>query len=629
MDVKISKIQLSRLLITGYVHENTPLCVLIEIADAHGIKYDPKHLDNPLFSHHLLSTINKTPISCIGHIKGIDEWGYIARFVNKEIGWTTGKLTPAYNFLLTFMNTETALHKLPESFVIGSQTGTTPFSINACILYKICVQQMLTINARTTINQMAYAVRMLSEPTESILRRTKSLLSTNLTRTDLINVLLLSPHQIQDPEPCIMEEEINYKAIPNVHISYDYLTRVHIELHDIKSLRNRIDPNTNDGAVALAALNYSIDISKAINPMREYKILKINTKNEYVPVDKWLHYWYSLNPILFDLSISFNPIFPISYYDTRTIDNMIHNAGYTSAEIADSEPYELLQLEYLSETFYLGEIPNMKTEETPILLDNIKDVEYGQLLCFGQLDFPMSPISIIELTQLFSNNKNFSNIFRRDSIFTKTAISKLKLLMQSNIGPNPRIPLSAETIGVRANLLNRINGVEILLQSNDLPSRDLSSIYNDSLPDTKKSIYSALLNILHLGMYMRGWIGDGNYPIIYAPAPPENEPDISQKITTSMLSFASICRSLGPIGYRILHLPLILYKDGEYQPAIDIAEGLTIVDRIDIVKDGNNTNNVNSCIRLSSNWFCSSAHKYIMCIGFPAPFDIYNLRHIS
>ena len=78
----------------------------------------------------------------------------------------------------------------------------------------------------------------------------------------------------------------------------------------------------------------------------------------------------------------------------------------------------------------------------------------------------------------------------------------------------------------------------------------------------------------------------------------------------------------------ILGLPLLHYR-GEYIAASEHSMGLTITDRIRIVREGDSSNNVNSCIRLTSNWFATTAHRYMQVVGMPQPFNIEHLRSIS
>lgn len=623
--------QLSRLAITGHVYEHTPMCVLMEIADAHGIKYEHKDYDKPNFAHHLLASIHQTPVPSIStdEIKEMVQWQYVARFVNKHSQWLQGKLTLGYNFLLEFMNNDDPLNKIPLDFICGLQTPENPYAVNACILYKTCIYHRLNVNSRTTINQMAYAVKMLRENLESVMRRAEAFVKRDAKRIDLINVLMLAYYEVQDPDPMIIDNVTNYEIVPKVCTTHEHLLRLHESLTDVRTLQQRIDPTTHSGAIALAAINYNIDISKSSDPTREYKILRIAGRNDYKPADPWMNYWYHRNLSIFDLTVTFNPLFPTGFYEINRMISMVQNEGFTSTEMSNVEPYELLQLAYVSDTFYQGEMPNMKSRQTPIYLDDIADVPYGQLLCYGQFDSPLRPITILELTELFNNNLNFSSPFGTDVIFSTASINKLKLIAQSPSGPNPNVRLSPETVAARSRLLESINGIELILRNNDEPSRQLALTYKNSNPDTKQSIRNALTHLLHTGMYMRGWSGSGDYPVIKAPVPPEKEPDVAINVTESIARYEAACRSLGKIGTQINDLPLVTYKDGEYQASNCISDGITVGQRLSIVKEGDQTGNVASCIRLSSNWICSSAHKYMLVIGLPNPFDIFHLRHIA
>src|SRR3972149_10787818 len=261
--------QLSRLSIIGYIYEHTPMCVLTEIADAHGIKYDNTHHERPNFAHHLIESIHQTPIPTVGEITTKAEWQYVARFVNKHSQWLQSKLIQTYNFRIDFMSKDDPLPKIPINFTIGSQTPSNINNINACILYKTCVYHRLNITSRTTINQMAYAIKMLRENIESVVRRAKIFVDRDAKRIDLINVLMLSHHEIQDPESDVVESEINYFISPDASVSYDMLHVLHTSLHDTKTLQQRIEPISHEGCIALAAINYGLDISRTREPLRE------------------------------------------------------------------------------------------------------------------------------------------------------------------------------------------------------------------------------------------------------------------------------------------------------------------------------------------------------------------------
>lgn len=629
---KSTNIHLSRLLITGSIHEHTPICVLSEIADAHGLKYDRREHKSYAFAHDLITLITNSDIisvSPIDNIKNITELQYIARFINKNVQWTGSKLSIAYHFMTQFMGNDDPLIKIPLDFHVGLQTPDNLQSINACILYKICTYFKVNINHLTTIDQMAFCVRMLRTPLDSLTRRTESFIKRDANRIDLINILALSPFEINDPNPSIPEGNIDYSITPKCDTSHEILSILHNSLNDIRFLQNKIDPVTDAGSIALAGMNFNIDISKSQCPIKEYITLKSMGRNDYVPIDNWFKYWYQKNFNLFDLSISFNPLFPSAFFQNNQLNSICINEGYTPNDVANDGPYELLQLAYISETFYYGEIPTMKNVQTPINLDNISDIPYGQLLCFGIRELQLLPISMTELIELFTTNQNFSSPFRYDSIFSTFAINKLKNIVRNPISPSPKIPLSLETMQIKSRLYEIITRIELVLKNTDDPTRQLSFTYRNASPDTKQLIRNTLTKLLHIGMYMRGWDGISNYPVVKAPVPPEREHQIAIDITKSISEYESSCRSLGKIGNQINSLPLVIYKDNQYQLSNNISDGLTISDRISIVKDGDQTNNIASCIRLSSNWLCASAHKYIIAIGMPIPFDIFNLRHIS
>ena len=62
---------------------------------------------------------------------------------------------------------------------------------------------------------------------------------------------------------------------------------------------------------------------------------------------------------------------------------------------------------------------------------------------------------------------------------------------------------------------------------------------------------------------------------------------------------------------------------------INREDGLTIGQRLDIVKMGNTSNRVSACIRLTSNCFGASIHRYMELLHIDPKFDIRDLRSIG
>lgn len=617
--------RLSRLSITGEINFNTPLCVLLEIAGAHGIKYEDdniKRTDIPL----LIDKIYKTDIPSVSSNKTGKDWSYIARFVNKNINWSKSTLIEAYNFLISFCTEDDVLNKIPSKYNYGLQTMEDTHSINACILYKICKYHDLKLNTHISINQMAYAVNLLKEESTSILRRVNYYINNECNLSNLISVLLLTDREIKDPQEKkhIIEEKDHY-YLPKQVITHNLLEEIYPPLHNIKVLQEIVPPTTDLGAVALAALNFTLDLSKISNPLEEYKNIRLNGIEKYKPENEWMKYWYDKNPLFFDLNVMFNPIFPKNFYTAENLNKLVFNEGFVNNDLINNAPYELLQLAYVSETFYLGPMPNIKTKTTLISLDNIDEIPRGELFLYGCIDRKLDPISLDELFELFSNNKNFNNPFAKDAVFDKRAVKKLKFLLNKSI-----VNFNSETLDKRTKLIEMISHIELLTFSTDPATKRLIDIYL-KVDKNKKAIMLTILKcLLNIGLYMRGWLGgDHPYPIIKAPVPVEMEGVVSMNVSTEITRFENLCRENLSLGNIISNLPLVRYRDGQYQISTVKSDGLTIGERLSIVKDGEATSNTSACIRLSSNWICASAHKYLCALGQNSPFDIFNLRDIS
>jgi hypothetical protein len=623
--IEAAKTQLTRLSITGEIDDTTPLCVLEEIANAHWFKYKKED------KNHLLKNIAASPIQTVTTNipdRDITDWEKIARFVNKNHQWPQGKLSVAFNFLMKFVTTKDPLPKIPITFECGAQTPDSLYSINACVLYKICKYHNIKVDTNTTLHQMAFGVKMLRESPDSIIRRAKYFIEKDARVKDMINLLVTSSYDVRDPEINTVAD-VTFNHYPNITISHELLHSVYNSLNDIKVLQSKINPTTETGAIALAAINYNIDISKTLNPNKEYSNMVLQGRNQFVPIDAWMKHWFEKNTLLFDLTVTFNPLFSQDFYSNANLHAMVVNEGYIQTEITNASEYELLQLAYVSETFYIGEMPNLKTRQTVIDLDDVDEIPYGELVCFGQIDAPLEPASMTELTNLFNANQNYTNPFQKNSVFTQTAIHKLKLIAQSLTGPVTNKMLTPETLQVRARLLDAIIGVEIMIQSTDGKTRQFLLAYRNSSLEIKRNVQNALTKLLHVGMFFRGWDGKGNYPVLKAPVPHEKEAEIALCTTEAMRDYNTQIRALNDIGTLLNDLPLVIYKDNEYQASTKSSDGLTIRDRLAIVRDGETTDNIASCIRLSSNWICSSAHKYITAIGLPSPFDVFDLRYIS
>ena len=85
---------LSRLLITGGITGDVPLCIISEIADAHGINYNFEEFNNKKYVKSIIETINNE--DNVSHVKfpitNLNDWECLARFINKSTSWPQNTL---------------------------------------------------------------------------------------------------------------------------------------------------------------------------------------------------------------------------------------------------------------------------------------------------------------------------------------------------------------------------------------------------------------------------------------------------------------------------------------------------------------------------------------------------------
>jgi hypothetical protein len=151
--------ELSRFRITGEINIfETPLLVLKEIADAHGISYNSNRLshDNGKYTLLLIETLKQQPPIKISG-ESPENYPKIARFVNPHCSWQRSKLLEAFNTLLNYMTPSLPLP--PPDFLAGSPTPQHPTSLSPCILYRLCRHFNIRTNHYTSLDEMAQEVR--------------------------------------------------------------------------------------------------------------------------------------------------------------------------------------------------------------------------------------------------------------------------------------------------------------------------------------------------------------------------------------------------------------------------------------------------------------------------------------
>lgn len=595
---------------------NTPKCVLTTIANAHGYVYKEKFL-----LRYLLDCQTKYNDNSQYYLSNIDFHSItlpeFARFVNNTINWKKNNLIIAYQYLKHLLESNDTLSVInTQTINFGMQTNELCYSLNPCILYKICLENLLPINKDTTMTEMETMVNILLKYSKFDNNKIQNIVSVKLNtdkdfKQKLIKLLIETHNNLS----------VSTNNLNNT-ITHDNLENMHNVLNNVKFLQSMINPTTNEGAIALVAINYRIDISKSCNVIEEFKLLKNNGIESYIPYDDNMKYWYNLNKNIYNLDKTYNPLFSPKYYDYQSIINMAITEGYSNEEIKNNDPYELMQLAYIADTFYDGRFPNIKKNETIYYL-NIEDLEDGELICYGRIDEELFPITIEELIAGFKCYRNYTSPFRNGEVISKLAISKLKQILTHNTDN-----YKEEIITLRKELYNLILVIESEMKIEDEITKSLIHNYYSATMETKTAIHEMFTDMLEMGMYMRGWSGEGAFPIENAVYSVDEQEDVLIRVARSIAKYERQGKRLGKIGNQINNLPLIEYRDGQYLISTNKNQGYTIAERIEIIKDGKDSDNINSCIRISSNWICATAHKYMNILGLNPPFDIFNLRKI-
>ncbi len=628
---------LSRLAITGAIIQSTPLVVIKEIADSHSIKYEEENITNKRYLSHLINTINTKNVHMVKTPYDINDYRLIARFVNSKHKWKRISLNNAFTFLMEY----THIKKLCEihlDFEYGPQTPEHPYKLNASILYGICNANRIDTCFNSTIDEMASNIKLLfllRQP--NICHIVKSniqdaLIYGTCDGYQLVNILSQinidkSYNIVRNNKNNIIIE--NNNIIDNVIITYDDLD------HAAKNVQNiHTKPRTHVEAVAMAGIFYKMDISKVKNPLAEYQEL---TRTPFFPFDRNLakrilltnHYPDSFkNPRIDQV---FNINLPSSMYDNNDLINMCLDEGYKDNYILEvGSPYELLQVSYLEFTFLHGKQGNIINEETTTL-DNISELEYDNVVIYGVRGGNMRAYTYGELVETFKYYNRFQNPADDNGLFSDNVINKLHMLCQKD----HRSTESWEIIQERVELVDEIERVKLYMQTNEGQVTEFVDRYRTCSDKHKEKIGDFLIELLHSSMYMRGWSGEGSYPLSTTDArqPVEEYPNILLRVTNSINELENIINSLNNelngMGNLIKNLPLIFYNNNsdELLPSTDQEEGLTIYERINIVKGGE-SGSIQSCIRMSSNRFAASAYYYMRLISMPLPFDISNLSHI-
>lgn len=599
---------LNRLKFTGKLNENTPRCVVLEILQAHSICIY-KSIDT--ISEHIkeIERIENYRTDSFDEPLKSTDLRKLATFVNFNCSsWTKTSLVKAYTHMCNFDRKNIA------GIIFGQKTNEQIYNYNACMMYVLCKEYSIDTYWNMTQEQMIVSLKKLSLSLSSL----RSQLETYVLQMDksiIINVLnkfktsSLSENIVNDAEqkpmdfPPLIELDL-------INISQSY-TKISASNYALQF----VTPKCHSDAVILAALVYSVNLSDVKNPYLEYFALRESgSKMLYTPVDSEFREIYTTNISFFDLDILYEPSLSCMY-DIDRLKHMCFLEGYTVNHLNGHSYEDLLQKTRVSFNVYPGKNGYKKEEDTPIMLESIKDLSNSECITFGKLETKeLTTFSVKEIIQLFNSERVFKNPLDMKQILEERVVNKISSY--------------AEKIH-SIELLTAIENVKKWqIYTTDVTTK-LRDVYNSNL-----YIKEMLYKILDAGMYMRGWkISSENYPLNETETITlENNQQVETNVNTSINDIFELMEKYPlDIQDELFNLPLMRYMDLEKEFIVspDKDDGKSIFERLDFVRQGFIHKNMKSCIRVSSNIILSSIYYYICALNLPEPFNISELQIIS
>lgn len=618
--------------VTTIDYYNTSIQNYISIIDLlNKISFSPLHLNYSIYSESLSSTIEHSVPPVIQtkpstlNAKQMEDFSHnlvqqrLNLFINPLIAnYTLPNLFQAMDFFLHLSSSNYNFQEILDQFKIvsisyGLQTPDTPYSLNCRLLYILCrINGVTHFKRELSISELYEIYRYTGLSIKQLLYKINS----NGTKGQLAQIVYdidrISNDSSDEYETIFCPKDIVDRK-NKIQFNYQEISDFTRDINNLSKIRNRINPLNVSEAICLAAINFQIDISSSSKPIKEYKHL-CEVKNNYYPKDELMLYCYQKNKNFFNLNHYFNPYLPFDLYSHNYLYNHINlffRYSYTNSTSEDI--YLELQTLIFEENFYLGWLPSIVNSETPVYLDNVNSIPSEDLVCLGIRDERLEATTWTELNDLFRHTLQFNNPFVKNKFLLDYQIIRLLLLCRSTA--------SNESL----KLLDTIQYVKCIQKQNNNAISSAKNIFDHLSSLDKNLIYECLQQLCYTCLYMRGWNGSDQMAPIQE-VPPYNPDEVEEKTIKALDILIDNDAKTNPKNF-IFNLPLIIWKN-EFIISSEVDQGITIGDRIDIISKGNSTNNISSCIRMSSNSLLTSYVFYCNLFEFKIPFSADQIKVI-
>ena len=575
--------------ISGPLDENTPLVVLVEVAGSLGVEYNKDFL----FLTRCLKTIVPYTIDSDKEFSK-EDLRDIARFVNynKDVIWNKNSLMLAFDHMMTFYDKE-KIELPPKDFVIGSKTTENPYSYNASMLYKLCKQMGIKTYRSTSLERMGEIVKSVYTDIEKI-------------RSDLFEVLFgMDKYQL-------LSLSLSFPSKQKTSLSLDQTLA---NFQNREYVLSRIYPQSDNEAITMAALIYRIDISESKYPSEEYVNMGIHG---WLPLDDSFKNRYMKNPDWYNVDITWRPMLR-NMYNNEVVKDFAIKEGFSASQILRNSSESLLYESRLTSNIYSGNHPDCKDDSCSITGESFDSLRPRDIITYGIIGDNMKAYSIEGLLEFFTRYGDFLNPLNIKEEIKSSSIQKLINIIKR--------------YGTRT-LEKKVLDVIERKRSFSEYGRKLNIIFRTS-EDNSIYITNYLQKLLELGYYMRGWKVNSNNELPLNRSntqfPANLQFEVDKNVCLALNEYETSLEIM-PKNLRdfILGLPLMTTHDSSgkitFGPQLDPDMGLTIHDRIKIIKD---PENIHSCIRMGSNKLLASGYYYSLSCGIACPFDIKDVHEIS
>lgn len=590
--------ELNRLKYCKEINLSTPYCVLDFLFKTLNMSLDKEKLISNNYRMKLIQAIHSTKCEIVSPPYEKKDLIKIASFVNPEERWTSSTLKEAFNHII---NLNFDQEDENTNWEPGFKTTINPLAYDPLIIYRFCQELEIDIPVDISFHNMVLAFK---------LRQTFPLefkVYGNLTKYEIID-------KIVNPSRTKKKQQAN--------ITFKKLLKASENLVNVSVLQSRIKIFTHSEAVFLAAKKYNLNILEASDPLREFNVY-LQNPNDYIPVDHHFRRKYLRNHILYNPKIFYTLDIPNIYSEMDLMDFVISEKLELSEELSS---LEILKLARNQNTFHPGWHPNSNNLISPIDLDEIEEFSNYELITYGSIeDKKLTVYKISELTDYFNTSLSFRCPHTLELI-PDYAINKLIFMVEGNVLLFPGLfnsPL--KSIMRNSNNTSLLNDLLISIEKvknyQKLDCEEMKSLKEVS----SEEVSEFLEKLLHLGLYMRGWkVSTEEYPI-----------------TSDKTTFSSDLQYLVDINVNksiqdleevlsktelFRRLPLVKSLRDTFEISTREEQGLTLSDRINIVKDGES---IHACIRTSSNWILSSYYFYSISLKLDPVFEISHLSEIQ